>query len=67
MSGAQKSGALELVVHFLSDTSSTYGGFQMEYNPTGKQNTSIQNNTDYHIDRCRILLHSSLPGIFILF
>ena len=29
----------EVLIHFLSDVSDTYGGFQMEYNPTGKQNT----------------------------
>ena len=27
-----------------------YGGFKMEYNPTGKQNTSIQNNTEHYED-----------------
>ena len=32
------------LVHFQSDASVTYTGFQMEYNPTGMQITSIQNN-----------------------
>ena len=36
----------EVLVKFQSDGSATYGGFKMEYNPTGKQNTSIQNNTE---------------------
>ena len=38
----------KVLIHFLSDFSNTiagtvtvYGGFQMEYNPTGKQNTSM--------------------------
>jgi hypothetical protein len=46
----------KVLIHFLSDGSNTYGGFQMEYNPTSKQNISIQNNTEYQIDRCRILV-----------
>jgi hypothetical protein len=41
----------EVLINFLPDTEA---GFQMEYNPTGKQNTSIQNNTEYHRDKCRI-------------
>ena len=43
----------EVLIHFLSDESETYGGFQMEYNPTG--NTSIQNNTEYYGDYYREL------------
>ena len=43
----------EVLINFHSDQgnsfSITYGGFKMEYNPTGKQITSIQNNTEYHI------------------
>ena len=50
-----------ILIHFQSDVSETYTGFKMEYNPIGKQTTSIQNNTDYHGDRCRIL------GILIIF
>ena len=38
----------EVLIHFQSDGSVTYGGFKMEYNPTG--NTSIQNNTEYYGD-----------------
>ena len=45
------SSSKEILVHFESDESLTHSGFQMEYNPTGKQNTSIQNNTEYHIGR----------------
>ena len=48
---------LLVLINRLSDgNGNTYGEFQMEYNPTGKQNTSILNNTDYHIDRWRILV-----------
>ena len=39
----------KILIHFQSDGSATYDGFQMEYNPsdpTGKQNSPIQNNTD---------------------
>ena len=36
----------EVLVHFQSDDSVTYGGFKMEYNPIRKQNTLIQNNTE---------------------
>ena len=45
----------EVLIHFHSDEYVTETGFKIEYNPTGKQDTSIQNNTDYHIDRCSIL------------
>ena len=38
----------EILIHFQSDGGETHSGFQMEYNPTGKQNSSIQNNTEYH-------------------
>ena len=41
----------EILIHFQSDGSVTYAGFQMEYYPTGKQNISIQNNTENHRDR----------------
>ena len=44
----------EILIHFQSDGMVREAGFQMEYNPTGKQNTSIQNNTEYHRDKCRI-------------
>ena len=56
----------EVLIHFQSDGSATRAGFKMEYNPTGKQNTSIQNNTEYHRDT-EYWLQSSFPGIFILF
>ena len=45
----------EILIHFHSDYSETEAGFQMEYHPRGKQNTPIQNNTEYHRDRYRIL------------
>ena len=38
----------EVLVHFQSDDSVTYGGFKVEYNPIRKQNTLIQNNTERH-------------------
>ena len=41
----------EILINFLSDYIVTEAGFLMEYNPTGKQNTSIQNNTEYHRDQ----------------
>ena len=40
------SSSKEILVHFESDESLTHSGFKMEYNPTGKQNTSIQNNNE---------------------
>ena len=38
-----------IMIKFKSDGAVTETGFKMEYNPTGKQNTSIQiqNNTEY--------------------
>ena len=36
----------KILIHFQSDTAVTKSGFKMEYNPIGKQNTSIQNNTE---------------------
>ena len=36
----------EVLVHFQSDDSVTYGGFKMEYNPIRKQNILIQNNIE---------------------
>ena len=45
----------EILIHFHSDGAATEAGFQMEYNPTGKQNT-FQNSSEYHGDtRYRIL------------
>ena len=38
----------EMLIHFEADYyNGNNNGFKMEYNPTGKQNTSIQNNTEY--------------------
>ena len=43
------SSSKEIIVHFETDYSNyNDNGFKMEYNPTGKQNTPIQNNTKYH-------------------
>ena len=42
-----------ILIHFFSDAGATETGFKMEYNPTGKQNTSIQNNTEYYEDYYR--------------
>ena len=48
---SQISSSREIMVHFETDQSNemNYNGFKMEYNPTGKQNTSIQDNTEYFI------------------
>ena len=40
----------EILIQFQSDGSITYNGFKMEYNPTGRQITAIQNNTKYDRD-----------------
>ena len=40
----------EVLIQFQSDYGVTGAGFKMEYNPTGKLNTSIQNNTEYFED-----------------
>ena len=37
----------EILIQFQSDFSVEYTGFQMEYNPVGKQRTSIEENTEY--------------------
>ena len=39
----------EVLIYLQSDSTVTEVGFNMEYNPTGKQNTPIQNNTEYYI------------------
>jgi hypothetical protein len=46
----------EILIHFQSDGSVIKNGFKMEYNPSGKQNISIQNKTEYHGDRHRMLV-----------
>ena len=45
----------KILIHFHSDHADTEAGFQMEYQPRGKRNQPIQNNTKYHRDRYRIL------------
>ena len=45
----------KILIHFQSDHSDTEAGFQMEYRPRRKQNTQIQNNTEYLRDRQKIL------------
>ena len=56
----------EVLINFHSDQGNsfgnTYGGFKMEYNPTGKQITSIQNNTEYYEDYYREIWEYYLPG-----
>jgi hypothetical protein len=46
----------EVLLNFHSDEANsfgdTYGGFKMEYNPTGKQITTIQNNWP-NADNCQ--------------
>ena len=63
---SQVSSSNEALIQFQSDGILTYPGFKMEYNPTSKQNTSIQNNI-IQVDRCRILVTSSFPGVFIIY
>ena len=52
---SQVSSSNEVLIQFQSDGSKTYPGFKMEYNPTGKQGTSIQYKTEYHTDRFKNL------------
>ena len=42
---SQVSSSNEVLIHFQSDGTGTGAGFQVKYNPTGKQDTSILNNT----------------------
>ena len=53
---SQVSSINEILINFHSDWAGRESGFKMEYNPTGKQITKIQNNTEYHISGCRILV-----------
>ena len=46
----------EILIHFQTDGGEARAGFKIEYNPTGKQITSIQNNNEYYKDWCRILV-----------
>ena len=41
----------EILIHYQSDGAVTKAGFKVEYNPTGKQNTSIQNKTTPNVMR----------------
>ena len=41
------SSSKEIMVHFETASWTTGNGFKMEYNPTGKQNTSIQSSIEY--------------------
>ena len=57
----------EILIHFKSGWSATRAGFKMEYNPTGRKNTPIQNNTESNmieIDR-KFWDYSSFLGTFI--
>ena len=47
------------MVHFKTWSWTTGHGFKMEYNPTGKQETSIQNNIEYYGDHYTVW-HSRL-------
>ena len=48
----------EILIHFEADYyNGNNNGFKMEYNPTGKQNTSIQNNTEYFSSFQKIFEH----------
>ena len=42
----------EMLIHFQSDYSVPGAGFKMEYNPTGKQKTLIQTNTELELSCC---------------
>ena len=53
---SQVSSSNEILINFHSDWAGRESGFKMEYNPTGKQITKIQNNTEYHISGRRILV-----------
>ena len=50
ISPSHVSSSNEVLIQFQSDHYTVGAGFQMEYNPTGKQNKSIQNNSKYHRD-----------------
>ena len=42
------SSSKEIMVHFETNSYNIdLNGFKMEYHPTGKQNTSVQNHTEY--------------------
>ena len=49
-SGASSNNEVFIIFHSDGTNIEAYAGFKMEYNPTGKQITTIQNNTEYHID-----------------
>ena len=62
------SSSKEIMVHFRTASWITgLYGFKMEYNPTGKQNTSIQNNTEYLGDRYFGSMYSSFVDGFFLY
>ena len=53
------SSSKEIMVHLKTASWITgLSGFKMEYNPTGKQNTSIQNNTEISVVFLKIFEHS---------
>ena len=53
------SSSKEIMVHFeTAFLTHGYNGFKMEYNPTGKQNTSIQNNAEILVVFKKIFEHS---------
>ena len=55
----------KILFHFQSDYTDTEAGFQMEYQPRGKQNTPIQNNTKYHSQISasnKVLIHFQYDG-----
>ena len=54
-----------VLIHFLSDNSVTYGGFQMEYNPLGKQITSIKHNSEYYDDYYSEMREYYSPGLIL--
>jgi hypothetical protein len=43
---SQVSSSNDILIDFHSDGSATRAGFKIEYNPTGKQITSLQDNTE---------------------
>ena len=53
-SGASSNNEVFIIFHSDGTNIEAYAGFKMEYNPTGKQKTPIQNNTGYYLDTYRI-------------
>jgi hypothetical protein len=55
----------EVLIQFHSNGYVTEAGFKMEYHPIGKQNTSIQNNTEYYEDYYIEMWEYYSPGLIL--